>query len=93
MITKKQYREAIVICNKYCNQIAEVKSENTSTIGARVKLSAWGLEMQGNRKSKRRGKVVDYIKGHSENDGTVFVKWDGVIIPESMHQSQVEILK
>jgi len=93
--TKQQFRDAMVIVESYCSQLhkAHVIGSAVNEIGCRVKLSAWGLEMQGNQKSKLVGMVVDYSQwlGY-KNDGTVTVKWDGISKPVSMHVSQIEAL-
>jgi hypothetical protein len=96
MITKQQFRDAMVIVETYCSQLhkAHVIGSAVNEVGCRVKLSSWGLEMQGKRKSKLVGTVVDYIQWmHYKNDGTVTVKWDGISKPDSMHISQIEALK
>jgi hypothetical protein len=89
-ITKKQYLEAMSIVTQYCFQIQENQSADVSTIGCRVKLSAWGLQAQGTRLKKRRGKIIDYIPWIYPNQGSVIVLWDGKKKPDGMHESQVE---
>lgn len=94
MITKKKFQEALAICEQYCMQIEAAKQPVTrSTIGARVKLSAFGLEMQGKRKQHWRGTVVDYLPWIYPNQGSVTVKWDHIKKPDGMHESQVEPVK
>lgn len=96
MITQKQFEEALFICEAYCSQINKLnlKAVKVNEVGCRVKLSSWGLEMQGKSKKKLVGTVVSFKQWMSfKNDGTVTVKWDGVCKPSSMHISQIEVLK
>ncbi len=94
-ITKSEFRQAMVIVNKYCNQ-QELKDRELKAyeVGCAVKLNKFGLEMQGNGKKNqnKRGIVVDYIEGNINplTDGVVTVKWNNIAIPDEMHVSQVE---
>lgn len=94
MITKQQFRDALLIVEKYCNQIKKTPAIilQTCDVGCRVKLSKYGLIAQGNRKSKLIGTVVDYYPWifNPKTDGLVTVKWDSIKIPDSMHISQIE---
>ena len=94
-VSIQQFRDAMVIVETYCNQIPKKYSAKQKTeIGCRVKLSAWGIEMQGKSKSKLVGTVVDWRQWmHYPNQGTVTVKWDGVAKPSSMDISQIDTLK
>lgn len=86
----------MVIVESYCWQIINRKivTNSVKEIGCRVKLSDWGLQMQGKGKKKLIGTVVEFDQWmHYENDGTITVKWDGIAKPSSMHISQVEIIK
>lgn len=89
MITQEQFREALLICEKYSSQIECKKSKDVTHIGCVVKLSDWGLEMQGSTKKSLVGKVIDFLP-YLHGDGTVTVKWEGVAKPDSMHTSQVK---
>ena len=97
MITAKQFREAMVIVENYCDQVLLSKTPvvpQTHEIGCRVKLNEFGIKMQGKRKSKLTGTVVYWLDWHSTEtfkDGLVTVKWDGIKKPVSMHVGQVEI--
>lgn len=96
MITKQQMREALTVIERYTEQLhkANVTSSSVNQPGCRVKLSAWGLEMQGKNKNMQVGTVIDFSQWMQyKNDGTVTVKWDGISKPDSMHISQVEALK
>jgi len=91
MITKQQFIDAMVIIETYCSQLHKKHDCAVNEVGCRVKLSSWGLEMQGKRKSKLVGTVVDFSQWmHYKNDGTVIVKWDGISKPDSMHISHIE---
>lgn len=99
-VTQKEFREAMVIVETYCEQLhkAHVTSSagNTDVVGSRVKLSAWGIEMQGKRKAKLIGTVVDWLDWHSTptfKDGLTTVKWDGKAKPDTMHISHLEVVK
>ena len=90
-VTKQQFRDAMVIVETYCNQIPKSAINDKREIGCRVKLSAYGIEMQGKSKAKLVGTVVDWRQWmHYQNQGTVTVKWDGVSKPSSMDISQIE---
>jgi|GEM_PF-5218071 len=91
MVTKEEFRKAMVVVESYCGQVGKKKNAETNEIGCRVKLSEWGLEMQGKRNRGKRGIVVDFSEGviNKIRDGTVTVKWDGVSKPSQMHISQV----
>lgn len=94
-ISRKQFRDAMVIVETYCSQVqAKAQSKGKHDIGCRVKLSKWGIEMQGNRKKKLVGKVVTFSEGavNKITDGCVVIKWDGRKKPDSMHISQIEEL-
>ncbi len=85
----------MVIIGKYTDQLhkANITSIGVTEIGCRVRLSKWGLEMQGKRKAKLVGTVLDFSQWmHYENQGIVTVKWDGISKPDSMDVSQIEIL-
>lgn len=58
----------------------------------RVKLSPYGLEMQGKHKCNLVGSIIRKTLAGSR-DYTVIVLWDGRKVPESMHESQVEQIK
>jgi hypothetical protein len=90
----------MMIVDKYCEQILETHiisdSAQPNEIGCRVRLSAYGIEMQGKRKAKLIGTVVDWINWCSTptfKDGLSTVKWDGKSKPETMHCSQLETIK
>jgi len=95
MITAQQFREAMAIVEAYCQQKNSVGIKKPHEIGCRVKLSEFGLVMQGNWNRKKRGKVVDFLKGaiNHFSDATICVKWDGIKKPQYMHISQVEAIK
>jgi hypothetical protein len=90
-ITPKQFREAMIIVQSYCDQVYEIKNNLYAwRIGTLVKLSAWGREAQ--RSHGKTGKVVDWFEWHSKTDGLVTVKWEGVKKPVEMHISQVQVV-
>ena len=62
--------------------------------GDRVKMSAFGEEMQGVNKRKKEGTVI-YFRPYDrvDTDGVVSVKWDGTKNDDSMHVSHVELIK
>lgn len=92
MISKQQFRDAMVIVDTYCHQVVEIKTGvGAWRIGSIVELSDWGKEMQGNK--KRIGKVVDFLEGYSKESGSVCVKWEKIKKPEWMHISQVKIIQ
>jgi hypothetical protein len=96
MITKQQMREALTLIAGYTEQLhkANVTSSAVNQPGCRVKLSSWGLEMQGKNKKKQFGTVIDFRQWmHFKDDGIVTVKWDGISKPDSMHISQIEAVK
>lgn len=93
MVTKAQYEAALKVINDYAVQQAnkrDIKSLQPHDIGCRVKLSAFGLEMQGAQLKSRRGTVIDFSAGQVNHlsDGTVLVKWDNVAEAQWMHISQ-----
>ena len=94
MITKKQLNDALELIADYEQQLrqAHVTSSAAWQVGCRVKLSKWGLEMQGKQKSKLRGTVIEVLEGavQKTTDSTVCMKWEGISKPHWMHVSQVE---
>ena len=94
MITEKQFKDAMSIIESYCSQVHKLnkKISSTTEVGCRVKLSSWGLEMQGNQKKNLVGTVLDYLPYVHITDGTVIVKWDRVKKPDYMHISQIEAI-
>lgn len=93
MITEDEYKEAI---NKVMDYVREKQPEAKSPkdIGCKVKLSVFGLEMQGKNKAKLRGVVIAWNQWMNyPNDGTVTIKWDQKSKPEDMHISHVEEIK
>lgn len=93
MITEKEYKEALQKVTQYAIEKAP-SANKQSDIGAKVTLSDFGIKMQGKNKNKKSGIVIEWHQWmHYPNDGTVTVKWDGISKPESMHVSQVKIIK
>lgn len=95
-VTQKEFREAMVIIETYCEQLRKNSAGNTDVVGSRVKLSAHGIEMQGKRKAKLIGTVVDWLDWRSTptfKDGLTTVRWDGKVKPETMHASHLEVVK
>jgi len=95
MISKQEFRDAMVIVETYCDQIQNNKQLNAvkksaNEIGCIVKLSAYGKEIQ--KPHSKTGTVVDWLEWHSDKDGLITVKWDGVAKPDTMHISQVELV-
>lgn len=91
--TREQFRNALVIVEAYCDQIIKARQgKQINEVGCVVKLSSWGLEMQGKRKHVLKGTVVDWLDGYTKSlrDGTVCVKWDGKKKPEWMHSSHLD---
>lgn len=97
MITKQKLNEALQVIADYEQQLwqTHVSSSAAWQVGCRVKLSSWGLEMQGKHKAKLRCTVIELIEGavQKTTDSTVCVKWEGISKPDWMHVSQVEPLK
>lgn len=93
MITKKQFREAMVIIETYRYQITKSKAGLEShEVGCRVKLSPFGKTMQ--KSHNQEGTVLDYNPWMGKiTDGAVTVKWDHRRKPDSMHINQVEVVK
>jgi hypothetical protein len=90
-LTLKEFRQAMIIVETYCEQVYKIKNNiGCWEIGAIVKLSKYGKEMQ---KHNKIGKVVDWCEWHSKTDGLVTVKWEGVKKPVIMHISHVELTK
>jgi len=83
----------MVIVETYHSQIinkTDCVCVNPSDIGARVKLSKYGREMQ--KSHNKTGTVIDWNQWmHYTNQGTVTVKWDNVRCPVSMDISQIEL--
>ena len=94
MITKNQFREAMIIVETYCNQI-ENGNGPCHIIGCPVQLSEYGIRINKENKGKipKIGKVVDWLEWHSLTDGLVTIKWEGVKKPDIRHISQVEAIK
>ena len=95
MITKKQVNEALQLLADYAQQLetrTHVKLKHE--IGCRVRLSEYGIKMQGARKKKLKGTVIKYLPYmmNPTSDGIVYVKWDGVSKPDAMHICQIEPL-
>ena len=94
MISKDRFREAMEIVKKYTAQLTPIKGnpKHPTEIGCKVKLSKWGLEMQGKRKAKIKGVVIDYLPWimNPGIDGIVTVKWIGLNKPDDMHISQIK---
>jgi hypothetical protein len=90
MVTAQQFKSAMLIVEQYCHQIEVKEAVSVTTIGCRVRLSPHGIDMQGKRKQKRAGKVVQYLPSQYKGDGTVWIKWDNIKTPDVMHESQIE---
>jgi hypothetical protein len=88
MVTKQELNEALRVIADYERQINRTHIAAWE-VGCRIKLSSWGLEMQGKRKAKLRGTVIDVIKGavQKTTDSSICVKWDGISKPDWMHVS------
>ena len=97
MITKQKLNEALQVIADYEQQLWQtpVTSSAAWQVGCRVKLSSWGLEMQGKTKTKLRGTVIEVIEGavQKTTDSTICVKWEGISNPDWMHVSQAEPVK
>lgn len=92
-MTNKEYTVALEKVMAYANEKAPLATTNTS-IGAKVTLSDWGIEMQGKSKRKRVGIVIGWLQWMNfPNDGLVTVKWEGIGKPQDMHCSQVKLIK
>lgn len=93
MVSDIEYQEALTKVMGYVSEKTPL-AKAPNQIGCKVKLSAFGLEMQGNNKKKLRGVVIAWRQWmHYPNDGTVTVKWDTKNKPEDMHLHQVEVSK
>lgn len=91
-LTVKEFRAAMIIVDTYCHQVYKLKNNiGCWQIGAVVRLSKHGKSMQ--RPHNKIGKVIDWLEWHSNTDGLVTIKWDGVKKPVTMHVSQVELTK
>jgi hypothetical protein len=66
---------------------------NPSEVGSRVKLFAWGREMQAPH--SKTAKLNDFLPrcNKSGTNGIITVKWDGLKQPVLMHVNQLEVLK
>jgi hypothetical protein len=97
MISKAQVNEALKLLADYAQQLedARAKTKRAHEIGCRVRLSEYGIKMQGARKKKLRGTVIKYLPSvlNPTTDGVVYVKWDSVPSPDAMHISQIEPIK
>lgn len=96
MITKQEVEIALQLIADYEHQLqqAAVRSCTAANqIGSRVKYSKYGKENEPKPNHNRKGTVVQWLKWCSETDGLVWVKWDGVAKPETMHISHIELLK
>lgn len=92
-VSKSDYIAALKVVADYA-EAETVNAVSPTQIGARVKLSAWGLEMQGARLKKLTGTVISYLPWMNfPNDGTVTVLWDGQKKHSDMHVSQIELIK
>lgn len=88
-ITIEEFREALLTVATYCHQIKNSKNNVSLTkIGCSVKLSPFGRSNM--KPHSKEGKVVDWLEWTSPNDGLVWVKWEGVEIPQVMHIHNVE---
>ena len=91
MVSRDDFRKALIIVAQYCGQIQGILSLSVWQIGCRVELSEWGCEAQGRKKGA--GTIIDtYRDERFPKQGTVVVKWDRFKKPEEMHVSQVKPL-
>lgn len=92
MITQSEYQEALQKVMDYAI-VKQQYAKTPSDVGCRVKLSTWGIEMQGKSKKKSAGTILAWTPWMNyPNDGTVTVKWDKISKPEDMHISHVELI-
>jgi hypothetical protein len=85
MISKEQFKDALRVIESYEKQVRDSLPKETHEVGCRVKLSEWGIEMQGNNTSK--GTVIEVVRGAvcKLTDATVLIKWDDIPVPDWMH--------
>jgi hypothetical protein len=72
---------------------AKSKIKRPNQKGCKVKLSSFGIEMQGAAKAKLIGEVVGFLNWCSTPtylDGLATVKWEGIAKPDTMHVNQIE---
>lgn len=88
-MNEREYKAMLAKVMEYANKKGLV-AKFPNEIGCKVKLSDFGIEMQGKDKRKLSGIVIDWRQWmHFPNDGTVTVKWDKISKPQDMHVSQV----
>lgn len=85
MPTIEQFREAMIIVQKYCDSINPLYSGMTNQIGCIVKLSSFGKSNLTKEYWNKNGTVVDWLEWHSPNDGLVTIKFDTIKKPVVMH--------
>lgn len=91
-MTKQEYEVYLKKVMDYATDQTPV-AKTREDIGCRVKLSQFGITMQGNDKRKKAGTVLSFDRWMNfKDDGTVTVKWDGISKPIDMHVTQVERL-
>ena len=94
-VTVEQFRNALVIIERYNEQIAGRRCRSEKQIGCLVSLSSYGKEVDKDNNDKRKkikGKVIDWLDWCSTptfEDGLVTIKWEGISKPETRHISQV----
>jgi Fe-S oxidoreductase len=92
MISETEYNEALTKVMEYISHV-DAEPISTTSIGCRVALSEYGIEMQGKTKNKLKGTVIGWLRWCAPDDGLVTVKWDGVRKAAMMHCSQVKSIK
>lgn len=82
-----------MVIESYEKQVRDALPKETHEVGCQIKLSKFGIEMQG--KNNTKGTVIKVVLGAvcKLTDASVLIKWDGIPLLDWMHISQVESIE